>query len=488
MPAKYNIAVKDALPRFYPVGKYSTVEFREDCAGSCRECVKKKCVYDIFKKNYLHMSEMEEPEYLYECKSCFRCVQECTKGIFSRIINPEYRNLGDDYWRPDLLQTTWYQAHTGKVPVSGAGYRGPFAGKGFDSMWTDMSEIVRPTRDGIHGREYINTSIELSRRPDHLSFKKDGSLAIKELPILEIPVPVLFQMPCFGVLSKNVLVSMLKAAKKIGTKIFLNPCDIIDHSDMPDEVDTLPYRLKNNELKNYTDNIIFCFTENNFTDYKSLIELSAMIELEYSPGIEKKFSQLKEIKQDLIISVGIPLNADALSIALELAGAGVDTLHFYADKNGRELDSEQPRFIKDMLRDIHVALVKASMRRMVNILATGGIALPEHVNKAIICGADGVVIDLPLLIAMECRLCARCEKGLSCPVELEKIDPGYGSQRIINLMGAWRNQMLEMLGAMGLREVRRLRGEVGRSMWFEDLEKESFSPIFGERKQALDME
>jgi hypothetical protein len=34
---------------------------------------------------------------------------------------------------------------------------------------------------------------------------------------------------------------------------------------------------------------------------------------------------------------------------------------------------------------------------------------------------------------------------------------------------------------MGLREVRRLRGEVGRAMFFEDLEREIFAPIFGER-------
>jgi len=88
---------------------------------------------------------------------------------------------------------------------------------------------------------------------------------------------------------------------------------------------------------------------------------------------------------------------------------------------------------------------------------------------------------------MECRLCTRCRNNLSCPVHLEGIDPEYGSNRIINLMGAWRNQMLEMLGAMGMREARRLRGEVGRSMWFEDLEKESFAPIFGERKVSLDV-
>jgi glutamate synthase domain-containing protein 2 len=88
---------------------------------------------------------------------------------------------------------------------------------------------------------------------------------------------------------------------------------------------------------------------------------------------------------------------------------------------------------------------------------------------------------------MECRLCDRCKNDLSCPVKFEEIDDNYGKDRIVNLMGAWRNQVLEMLGAMGLREVRRLRGEVGRSMWFEDLEKENFSPIFGERKVSLDV-
>ena len=35
-----------------------------------------------------------------------------------------------------------------------------------------------------------------------------------------------------------------------------------------------------------------------------------------------------------------------------------------------------------------------------------------------------------------------------------------------------------------IREARRMRGEVGRSMWFEDLEKDSFSPLFGRRKVA----
>ena len=464
MPEKYHITVSDAPPRFAPIGKYATVEFREDCAGSCRECVKKNCVYGIFEDGYAHMRDMDEPEYLYTCNSCFRCVQECTKGIFSRVINPEYRSLGDAYWTSDIIHSTWYQAHTGNIPVSGAGYRGPFVGKGFDSMWTDMSEIVRPTRDGIHGREYISTAIELSRRPERLLFKEDMTLATDPPPILEIPLPILFQQPGFGVLSKNVLLSAAEAARRIGTFLLLDPEEIT--------ADFAPYMA----------NIIPRVTRENYRDLADLVSACRMVEIAYCRGIEKAFSGLRSANQDLLISVGLPLNADAASIATELAHTQADTIHLYADDHGNERDTDQPRFLGDAIREVHMSLVGESIRHKVNLVLTGGIAMAEHVNKSIICGLDGVVVDTPLLIAMECRVCHRCTHAQPCPVKLETIDPEYGSNRIVNLIGSWRNQMLEMLGAMGLREVRRLRGEVGRSMWFEDLEKENFAPIFGDRK------
>ena len=129
--------------------------------------------------------------------------------------------VGDDYWTADMINSTWAQSHTGKIPVSGAGYRGRFVGEGFDSMWTDMSEIVRPTRDGIHGREYINTMVELSRRPMRLKFNPDMSLAMDLPPILEIPIPVMFQQPDFGVLSETVLLSMARAAAVLGIFMFV---------------------------------------------------------------------------------------------------------------------------------------------------------------------------------------------------------------------------------------------------------------------------
>ncbi len=465
MPKKYHIATKPAPPRLHPVGKYATVEFREDCAGSCRECVKKKCVYNIFADNYYHMSQMGDPEYLYTCNSCFRCVQECTKGIFSRVVNPEYRFLGDEYWTPSVIHRTWYQAHTGSIPVSGAGYRGPFVGEGFDSMWTDMSEIVRPTRDGIHGREYINTMIELSRRPMGLTFDKDMSLATEVPPILEAPFPMLFrEHPEFGVGTDNVRFSMARAASALGTFLFIDPAKI------------------QGELKDHAAHLIPEFTAENWKEYPDLVKTCQMVQIPYGPDVKDTVKQIRAMNPALCIAVTAALDEGAVKTAVDLLGADIDTIHFTASHHGMEVNVNNSRYLRDAIRDVHVALVENAARLTVNLLFSGGIAMAEHVVKSVICGADGVVLDATLLLALECRLCGRCKDGLSCTGKLEEADPDFGQRRITNLMAAWRNQILEILGAMGIREARRLRGEVGRSMWFENLEKENFGPLFGERK------
>ncbi len=464
MPGKYVIHTRNADPRFPPVGKYTTVEFREDCAGSCHDCVKKKCVYNIFKDNSRHWSEMPEPEFLYNCKSCYRCVEECTKGIFSMAVNPEYRSLGDDYWTGNIISSTWAQAHTGKIPVSGAGYRGPFSGEGFDSIWTDMSEIVRPTRDGIHGREYINTMVELSRRPMRLEFREDMSLATDLTPILEVPLPVLFQPPQFGVLSENELLSMAMAAHRIGTLMFLPPESFTDAFDK------------------FSANLVPCLTRENYRQYTDLIQKSRMIELSYAPGIEDEFTVLRKMKPDLFISISVPLDANAATLTSWLALTDVDTIHFHGSDHAREVGADSPRHLKDMIREIHLKLVDERIRHKVNLVFSGGIAMAEHVAKSLLCGADAVAIDIPLLIALECRLCYRCKEGKPCPVKIGEVEVEWASQRITNLASAWHNQLLEVMGACGIREARRLRGEVGRTMWFEDLERDSFGPIFGTRK------
>jgi len=104
--------------------------------------------------------------------------------------------------------------------------------------------------------------------------------------------------------------------------------------------------------------------------------------------------------------------------------------------------------------------------------------------KQIICGADVVSIDLPLLVALECRLCKTCDPINSCPALIGEVEPSYGVGRMTNLIVAWHDQLIEMMGAMGIREARRLRGETGRAMFFEELEEDTFGRLFGSRKRA----
>ncbi len=160
MPKKYHIETKKIPPRLPKIGKFGVVDWREDCAR-CHNCVKKACVYDRYRQEMQYIKDMDEfNNMFFECMGCFSCVQKCTKGLLALTANPEYERMGNGYYTADIILTTWNQAETAGIPVSGAGYRGKFTGNGFDSMWTDMSEIVRPTRDGIHGREYISTSVD----------------------------------------------------------------------------------------------------------------------------------------------------------------------------------------------------------------------------------------------------------------------------------------------------------------------------------------
>jgi glutamate synthase domain-containing protein 2 len=100
--------------------------------------------------------------------------------------------------------------------------------------------------------------------------------------------------------------------------------------------------------------------------------------------------------------------------------------------------------------------------------------------KAIICGTDLVAVDTPLLVALGCRVCGSqtyCTDEDHCAAEISAADTAYAAQRMVNLMGAWHSQLIEVLGAMGIREVRRLRGEVGRAMFLEDIERDAFGDI-----------
>jgi hypothetical protein len=157
--------------------------------------------------------------------------------------------------------------------------------------------------------------------------------------------------------------------------------------------------------------------------------------------------------------------------------AGVRVFHLVANYHGLGRDG---RFVLELIRKAHGTFVEAGCRDEVTLLGSGGIIAAEHVGKAIICGLDAIALDTALLAALQVQFLGECLEREGSRFRLpRRLTVNWGVQRVKNLVASWRDQLLEVLGAMGLRDVRRLRGEIGRAMFQKDLEREAFSGIEG---------
>ncbi len=468
MSTKYHVEVKHIPPRFTPIARLNAMEI-EGCLG-CRKCVKREsCVYGVYRDTEYSPYEFVDTGDTV-CVACMRCVQECKKGILSRAVNPRFTRMGDQHFRPEMIASLWKQCEWGKIPVSGAGYRGPFAGPGYNEMWTDMSEIVRPTRDGIHGREYISTVIELGRRPDRLRFDAAGKMLSQMPHFLEIPVPLVLDIPVHRFVAEPTRQAMAKGAGMAHT---LAICSLEDACGL---------------LADQRDHLIVRFDPT--SDDPAQLQGIPMAELLYADSVLAEADKLKKRFPRLVVSVGIPMDERAIERGVDLAKNGAEVLHFRASDQARGLGSRGEDHATTLIKDVHFALLEEILRDQLTVLYSGGIVTAEHVPKSIACGTDGVGIRRALMVAMECRLCPDCDQRQQCPVKLDQVPVGWGAQRVANLVGSWHSQLIEVMGAMGLREVRRLRGELGRTMSFDELEQTNFSPVFGKRvltlQQALD--
>lgn len=405
------------------------------------------CVYGVFSGAVGGFAPRE-----HLCVGCLRCTTQYPE--FVKILpNPARSRLGDSYFTADRVDTICYEARSGKIPVKGAGYRGQFGGEGWDGLWTDMSEIVRPTRDGIHGREFISTAIDIGAKPSCLAFT-EGQLS-SELPqVFSIPVPFLFDVPPTSLLTDTVVRTLAAAAEETETLVVL-PVESLGKSAVRGR----------HIVPLITAAQVGALEELRFEP--PMLELAAWDQL-LLDQVHRRFPRS-------IVSLRMEL--PSTDVLLRAVSAGVRVFHLLANYHGRGSDG---RFAIDLFREAHKALVAERCRDEVTILGGGGIIAAEHVPKAIICGCDGVSLDTPLLAALQAQFVGEAVNGeASCFKLPSGLTVDWGVQRITNLMASWRDQLLEVMGAMGLREVRRMRGEMGRAMLQRDLEEEAFSEIAG---------
>ncbi len=430
-------------PPLRPIPKPTRV-IRSTRCMNCGTCIE-ACIYGCHERSAADPRRMADPKEAC-CRNCSACVLRCPRQALRLERNPAWAALGDGIYTPEIVCSLQEQATEGKIPVSGAGYGGPFDGEGYDGIWTDMSEIVRPTRDGIHGREHISTTVTLGAAlPDlaGLQFDAEGNLKSHIPPSREIPIPVLFGLPPFspgGTADEALALAASRLTTYAAIRADANPERHTEH----------------------LNHIAVCLRTEELERRRSVLEWATILEFVGGPDPMGAVARVRATNPHVLTVVRVPARRGGEREVLDLAEAGAETIHLAAGRDGRGEDGAP---LIECLRASHLALVERGVRDRLTLLASGGIVAAEHVPKAIVLGADAVVLDVPLLIAMGCTVCRECGEGRPCPLGLETIDVRWGATRVINLMLAWRDQLLEVLGAMGMRDVRRLRGETGRAIF-----------------------
>ncbi len=409
--------------------------------GDVRVSLSRPCVYGVFGRPVGGLWPREE-----NCVGCLRCTVQYPDMV--RVEpNPARMALAAPGLAPDQVDTILYEARTGRVPVRGAGYRGRFGGSSWDGMWLDMSEIVRPTRDGIHGRETISTTVEIGAKPATLAFDESGQPMAAAPPLRWVELP--FILDGTGLADATPVAAILaETAHRVGTLAIL-PAQYLAAGSLTDDqlAAVAPF------VPPRSDGV------EGVPAAPSLVEVDAG-----DPAAPDRAAALRDRFPDTVVAWRLPLGADPAPMVRE--GAGV--IHLVATAE-QQLAPDLPH----QVRAVHERLVESGLRDRVTLIGSIGVRQAEHCAKAIACGLDLVALDLPLWVALQSNL------ATDSPRFGQRMNLDWGTGRLQNLLASWRDQLLEVLGAMGLREVRRLRGELGRTMFQEEMEREAFGGIEG---------
>lgn len=416
--------------------------------GSPQYILSSPCIYGTFSGPLGEF--MPRSQY---CVGCLRCMNEYHE--FVRIsLNPDRACLGDSFFTSNQIDTIAYEAQSGMVPVKGAGYRGKFGGEGWDGMWMDMSEIVRPTRDGIHGREFISTAVDIGYKTNFLVFDSNGVSVGEEPRTFSIQLPMFFDIPPQSDGGELLWRIIAQVASEIDSLIVVPIATVVKLNITGAHV--VPLVSENDKI--WLDKLAFT---------PRMIEMQKWDEELYSEMLTRFSKSLIALRTDF---------ADAEAL-LSYAERGVRVFHLLADYHGR---GRNGKFVLEMVNEAHSGFVQEGMRDLVTLLGSGGIIAAEHLPKAIINGLDAVALDTPVLVALQAEFEGECANRETSRFRLpSNLSLNWGVQRLNNMLASWRDQMLEVLGAMGIREVRRLRGELGRAMFMRELEEEAFAGIHG---------
>ncbi|MGI6095909.1 MAG: glutamate synthase-related protein [Lachnospiraceae bacterium] len=428
-----------------------------------------------------------------KCVNCQRCVSFCpTRAL--KIVKSDCTFRENANWENDTIREIYKQANSGGVLLSSMGNPKPLPVY-WDKILINASQVTNPPIDPL--REPMETKVFLGKKPEKIERDKNGKLVCELPPQIELSMPVMFSAMSYGSISYNAHKALAMAATELG--ILYNTGEGGLHKD----------------FYCYGEHTIVQVASGRFGVHENYLKAGAAVEIKMGqgakPGIGGHLPGAK-IVGDIAHTRMIPEGSDAISpaphhdiysiedlrqlvfslkeateyekpvivkvaavhniaaIASGIARSGADIIAIDGFRGGT---GAAPTRIRDnvgipvelALAAVDQRLRDEGIRNQVSLVAGGSIRSASDVIKAIALGADACYVATSALLALGCHLCRTCQSG-KCnwgiatqrPELVKRLNPDKGRERLVNLMTAWRHEIKELMGGMGINSIESLRG------------------------------
>ena len=461
----------------------------EDRCISCRIC-ERQCANEVHSFDAEHKRLISNET---KCVNCQRCVSFCpTRAL--KIVKTNCSLRENANWQSDTVQEIYKQANSGGVLLSSMGNPKEFPVY-WDRILINASQVTNPPIDPL--REPMETKVFLGKKPEKIRRTENGDLCCDLVPQLELSMPVMFSAMSYGSISYNAHASLARAATELG--IYYNTGEGGLHED----------------FYVYGPNTIVQVASGRFGVHEDYLNAGAAIEIKMGQGAKPgigghlpgakivgdvsrtrmvpegsdaispaphhdiysiedlrqlvfSLKEATEYQKPVIVKVAAVHNIAAIASGIARSGADIIAIDGFRGGTGAA-----PTRIRDnvgipielALAAVDQRLRDEGIRNQVSLVAGGSVRSASDVVKAIALGADACYISTAALLAMGCHLCRTCQSG-KCnwgiatqrPELVKRLDPDEGKERLVNLMTAWRHEIKEMMGGMGINSVEALRG------------------------------
>ena len=456
---------------------------------ACRVC-ERQCANEVHNYDEEHkIMKCDESK----CVNCQRCVSLCpTRAL--KIIKSDCTLRENANWSNDTIKEIYKQANSGGVLLSSMGNPKPLPVY-WDKILINASQVTNPSIDPL--REPMETRVYLGKKPQKVNRTADGKLDCKLPPQLELSMPVMFSAMSYGSISYNTHKSLALAANKLN--ILYNTGEGGLHED----------------FYCYGENTIVQVASGRFGVHEDYLVAGAAIEIKMGQGAKPgigghlpgakivgdvsrtrmipegsdaispaphhdiysiedlrqlvfSLKEATEHKKPVIVKVAAVHNIAAIASGIARSGADIIAIDGFRGGTGAA-----PTRIRDnvgipielALASVDQRLRDEGIRNNVSLVVGGSIRSAADVVKAIALGADACYVATAALLALGCHLCRTCQSG-KCnwgiatqrPELVKRLNPEMGSKRLIHLMTAWKHEIKELMGGMGINSIEALRG------------------------------